>query len=170
MPDQAVDITSGTIAANVRPYERFTESLLRQATADSTSRAFDVAANQVDKIISATTADEIMNADEGGVVSGQDMEDVDLRIRDYTVGKSADEFNATLGVFILMDCINLETGEEVIVNTGAALIIAKVVALKANGLLPFDAVIKGTKTRNGTLLRLRPVKQRATNSAGTSVE
>lgn len=170
MSEQAVDITSGTVAAKPKPYERFVESLKRQADSDSASRAFDVAATQVNKILTAESAEGIMKADAGGVVSGQDMEDVELLIRDYTVGNSAEEYDATLGVFILMDCINLHTGEEIIVNTGAALIIAKVVALKAGEFLPYEAVIKGTKTRNGTLLRLVDTPKRASTLTTTSVE
>lgn len=169
MSDSAVDITSGEVAQSVRPYERYVESLKRQAQADSVNRAFDVAATQIDKILTAQTAEEILGADSGGVVSGQDLVDVELMVRDFSLGESAPEYDATLGVFALIDATNLQTGEDTIVNCGAALVIAKLSALKAGGFLPRELIIRGIKTRNGTLLRLADVPRRAV-SQGTTVE
>jgi hypothetical protein len=170
MSEQAVDTTvSGEIQA-VKPHDRFRESLQRQAAAEQVYRADEVSASQIDRILSATTEEEIWESDEGGVVSSQDMEDIELHIRGYGIAESSSEYKSTLGVFALIDAVRMDTGEEVIVNTGSDLIISKLAMFKAHNLLPIEGVIKGTPTRSGgRLMRLKPIPKRAINP-GTSVE
>jgi hypothetical protein len=154
------DSTPGTIIT-VKPHQRFVESLQRQAEANALVHGAEVSLSQVDRILTAETKQDIWDADEGGTVSGQDMIDVELEIRDYTVLPSSDEYDTTLGVYVNIQAVRLDTGEEIIVNTGADKIITKLAAFKAKGFLPIGAVIRGVSTRGGTMLKLRPLPPRA---------
>ena len=172
MSETAVDknAVSGTIT-DLKPHQQFIAYLGRRAESEKVNRAHDVAASQIDRILSATTEEEIWAADEGGVVSGQNMEDVELQIRGYGVAKSDDKFDTDLGVYVLMDCIRLDTGESVVVNTGSALIITKLRMFEQRDAFPIEGVIKGQPTSNGgRLLRLRPLPTRAIAPRAASVE
>lgn len=150
---------AGTAVA--KPHDQFAEYLARRAENDGATRGYEVASNQMDKLLTAETEQEIWDADEGGTVNGQDMIDVELNIRGFKVAVSSDEYEATLGVYILIDAVRLDNGEEVIVNTGAPLIITKLRMFEAREMLPVNGVIRGTKARNGTVLKLRPLSARA---------
>jgi hypothetical protein len=147
-----------------RAHEQFVEYLARRAEQDGSTRSFDVAANQMDKLLTAETEQEIWDADEGGTFSAQDMTDIELRIRGYKVAVSSDEYDSPLGHYILIDAVRLDTGDEVIVNTGAALIITKLRMLESRDLLPVEAVIRGTKAAKGTVLKLKQIPARAVQS------
>lgn len=159
MSDNVQEQTGTTIA--VKPHQRFIQSLQRQAEDNAATHGREVSVNQIDKILTAETEEEIWNADEGGTLSGQDMIDVEMEIQDYVVLPSGDEYDATLDVYINITAVRLDTGEEVIVNTGADKIITKLAVFKARGMLPIGAVIKGVPTRKGTMLKLRPLPNRA---------
>lgn len=154
------DETQGTVIA-VKPHQRFVESLLRQAEDNEGIHGKEVSLNQVDRILTAETETEIWDADEGGTVSGQDMVDIELEIQDFVVLKSGDEYDATLGVYVNITAIRLDTAETVIINTGADKIVTKLAVFKARGMLPIGGVIRGVKTANGTMLKLRPLPPRA---------
>jgi hypothetical protein len=171
MSDQTVATpdagTNGTVTVK-RPHERFVEYLARRAQVDSEGRAFSVAANQIDKLVTAETAEELWDADEGGVFSGQDMVDVEIEIKAIGFGKSSDEYDAELGVFVSMECTRLDTGEDIIVNCGSPLVITKIRMFEQRDLLPIQGVLKATKTQKGALLKLRPLPVRAVR--GTTAE
>jgi hypothetical protein len=155
------DTQAGTAVA-VKPHERFIASLVRQAEANALIHGKDVSLSQVDRILSAETAEEIWDADEGGTVSGQDMIDVEIQILDFTPLPSADQYDTTLGVYANITAIRMDTGEDVIINTGADKIITKVAKFKSQGMLPIGAVIRGVTTAGGTtMLKLRPLPPRA---------
>jgi len=152
---------AGTVA---RPHDQFGEYLLRRAEEDGATRGYEVAASQMDKMLAAETEQEIWDADEGGTVNGQDMIDVELEIRGFKVATSDDQYDAALGVYILIDATRLDNGEQVIVNTGAPLIITKLRMFEVREMLPVTGVIRGTKARNGTVLKLRQLPSRAVKS------
>jgi hypothetical protein len=147
-----------------RAHEQFIEYLARRAEADGATRSFDVAANQMDKLLNAETEQEIWDADEGGTFSGQDMIDIELLIRGYKVAVSSDEYDSPLGVYILIDAVRLDTGDEIVVNTGSPLIITKLRKLESRELLPAEAVIRGYKAAKGTVLKLKQIPARAVQS------
>lgn len=170
MTEVAATPVDGEITT-LKPHEQFIAYLGRRADSEKVNRAHDVAASQIDRILQAETEEEIWNADEGGVVSGQDMEDVELLIRGFGVAKSDDKFDTDLGHYVLIDAVRLDDGADVIVNTGSSLIITKLRMFEVRDLFPIEAVIKGQPTSNGgRLLRLRPVPKRAIVAKGTTVE
>lgn len=156
----SVDSVSGNAVAP-KPHERFIQSLTNRAEREGATIGRDVSMSQIDKVLEADTEDEVWDADEGGTVSGQDMIDVELQFQSLTVAPSADEYDATLGVFVNIKAVRLDNGDEVTVNTGADKIISKLVKFESMGLLPIEGVIRGVKTRNGNMLVLRRVPKRA---------
>jgi hypothetical protein len=171
MSEMVADNAVDGVITDVSPHQRFKDSLVRQAEVEAPTRATDVAAAQVTKILTAETIDDIWAADEGGVISGQDMEDVELEIHDYGLAKSADQYNTNLGVYVLIDATRMDTGEKVIINTGSDLIIAKLAKFRQADAFPIEGVIKGTPTSSGgRLLRLRPLPRRAVRGQSAPVE
>ena len=154
---------TGTVVSP-RPHDQFKDYLARVAESTTGTRSLEVAQNQMDKILNADSAQDIWNADEGGTVNGQDMVDVELEIRGYQVAKSDEQYDAALGVYALIDATRLDTGETVVINTGAPLIIAKLRMFEVKGLLPILGVIRGTQAKNGTVLKLKPIPPRAVSS------
>lgn len=150
-------------ALELRPHERYMRNLQARMQEEAGNRSFDVAANQMDKILTAETESEIWEADEGGTVSGKDFTDVPIQINSYTKAPSRDEFDAPLGCFVsisatlLTESKGYSAGEEVIISTGAPLIITKLDALAAGGYIPCKCMIVGTKANKGEVLKLRPL-------------
>lgn len=153
----------GTVA--LRPYERFIKYMQDRAetTGNQSDRGFDIAAGQMDKILAAETIEDIWDADEGGMISGQDLVDVEQRVREFVVLRSErEEFDTGLGVYLVVSAVRLADGLAIVWNTGASGLIAKLRALEAKNALPVDCVIKGIQTNSGnTVLKLRPVPKRA---------
>lgn len=161
---------SGTVAT--RPADRFREYLQLRAKA-TPSRAWDVAANQIDNIITAAEGDDIdavWDADTGGTVAGKDIAGVELDIAGYEVAESDDKYDSPLGVFASIDATVLSKpdakspwniGDRVIINCGAPLVVAKLRALEAHDAFPVQAFIQAIPARNGDVLKLRPVPKRA---------
>lgn len=157
--------TRDNFTPTIKPHERFLASLKRRAEVEGARLGQDVSQSQMDKILTAETEQEIWDADEGGTFSGQDMEDVELEIQSFTVAPSSEQYDASLGVYINIKATRLDTGEEVIINTGADKIITKLAVFEAKGMLPILAVIKGIPTPNGKMLKLRPVPRRAVSGS-----
>jgi hypothetical protein len=151
---------TGTIAGP-KPHERFLEYVGRRAETEGQTIGAAVSQDQLDRILTAETDEEIWDADEGGTVSGKDCEDVELRIFSFILSPSSDEYDAPLGVYALIKAQRLDTGEELTINTGSDKIIAKLRMFESRGSLPIDAVIRGQKTPKGRMLKLRPVPKRA---------
>ncbi len=161
-PETAVITTAPANAGEIKPRDRFKDYMQQRAAIDGANLAYDVAAAQVDKILTADGEEAIWEADALDQVAGRDLIDVEQRIFYYTVHKSnRSDFETPWGVFVMVHAARLADGEEVIWNTGAPLIISKLRALEAGGFLPADAVIRGTPSSNGTVLKLRPVPKRA---------
>jgi hypothetical protein len=161
------DTRTGTVIT-VKPHERFIASLIERAKREGPTIGRDVSMSQIDKVLAAETEEDVWSADEGGTVSGQDMVDVELRFLSITIAPSSDEYDASLGVFVNAKCIRLDTLEEITVNTGADKIISKLVKFESMGLFPIEGVIRGIKTRAGTMLVLRQIPKRPVQ--GTTAE
>src|ERR1700675_84182 len=102
MSDQEIETAGNGSVVATRPHEQFTEYLARRAEVDGEGRGFEVAANQVDKILVAETEEDIWNADEGGTFNGQDMMDVEIQVNAISFSPSSDEYDAALGVYVLI--------------------------------------------------------------------
>jgi len=161
------DGENGSVAVQ-RPYEKFLEYLGHRADVDGANNTFDVAAGMMDKIFNASTAEEIWDADEGGLLAGQNLKDVEQEIKGFKVLRSnRADFDNGMGVYIIVDATRLDTGEDIVWNTGAPGLIAKLRAFEAMNLLPIRGVIRGQLAGNGEVLKLRPIPSRAVASTAT---
>jgi hypothetical protein len=162
-------------AANItgpRVSEQFVSWVQAAAEANEGTRSFDVAASQLDRILSETDLDSIMDADEEGTRQLRDLVGAELRIPapgfPECVHKSAEKFNSPLGVYIQFNAIALSSlpklgiaeGDELLVSTGAPLVIGKLRSMEANGFLPYDFLVVGIEAPNGTVLKLRRMPAR----------
>ena len=156
---------------------RFHDYMLSRATEDSRDGdSTEIMATQVERILNADQ-DDIWEADTGGAVQARDVPGLEVRIHDMRVVKSSREFtdgapnkgyyismNATVlgGPLNLLTRNSLKIGQEIALQTGADLIVAKVRAFEARNMLPVDAKIDGTDTASGnTVLRLVRMPERA---------
>lgn len=174
MPDskQVAETTDADVpdVSGPRISEQFTGWLQRAADANEGTRTFDVAAGQLDRLLTAESVDDILDADEQGTLQLRDMVGVQLRIPNPgfpgCVRKSSEKYSATLGVYIQFPATVLavpdkylaaQVGDDVLVSTGAPLVIGKLRSMEANGYLPFDFLVTGVEAANGTVLKLRRV-------------
>lgn len=160
--------SEGVVATQL--VDPFIAYLERLAGENETNRSFDVAASQLERILSAETEDDIMDSDEGGTLQTRDLIGLEMIVENFdfdkSIHKSADKFNAGLGVYIQFPAtatINfpdkgITAGDALLVSSGAPLVIGKLRALAANGYLPRTVRIKGVDGPNGTVVKLaRPL-------------
>lgn len=143
--------------------ERFIDYLARKADADSQDRNYEIAAAQLDRILSAESADEMWAADDFESVGGRDLVDVEMEIQSFTVHQASDQFKSPLGYWFMIQATRLDNKAPVVFNTGAPLVMGKLRWLEAAELLGTETarvVIRGTDTPNGTVLKLKPVPVR----------
>lgn len=162
----------------LRPADALRNYLLReaqdQATGDNKGlRAADVMDSQVDRIVTVASDDnateqDIWNADAGGTIQARDVPGIEVRIKDITpVLSSRDDIDNNKGYYVSMNATimagpedvlvrnNLQLGADIVLQTGADLIIAKVQAFKSRDMLPIDAVIVAIRTAsNNEVLKL----------------
>lgn len=165
---------AGTIAAP-RMAIQFRDYLMAAADADSED-SFKVMAGQLEKILQATTYDEVMDADSGGTFESRDLIDLEVELHDtpMRIAKSAEQFDSTLGVYVQFYATALTglpgrgivPGADLLISSGAPLIIGKRRTLEANGLLPCRVRFIGIQTPNGVVMKLgKPLARAATGTA-----
>lgn len=156
-----------------RPSYRFRDFVQREAE-NTTDGNWEITARQLDTMLMGETLEEIMESDEGGTHQGRDLTDFEFQVdpQNYRYAKSSDEFEAPLGVYLqftataLMDYPdeNITVGEEVLISTGAPLVIGKLRTLQARNLLPQKLMIKGYRGGGGMVLKLRLAPNRTVTS------
>lgn len=157
-----------------RPSYRFKAWVQQQAQNDSDD-SWEITARQLDKMLMAETLEDIMDADDAGTHQGRDLVDFEFEVpnQQFRYAPSAPEFDAPLDAYFQFTAIALadyeaeriKVGEEVLISTGAPLVIGKLRTLQANGLLPRKFIMKGSTTPGGkTVLKLRPAPNRAVPS------
>lgn len=129
-----------------------------------------LAGNQLENILTATTFDEIMDADMQGTHETRDLVGLEIEIHDtpWRVAQSAEKYDSALGVYIQFQATALTdkpdrgitVGQDLLISTGAPLIIGKYRSLAANGFLPARVRIVGIDTPNGTVLKLGKIPSR----------
>ena len=154
---------------------QFRDWLIRQAEENSEDRAFQVAANQLELILGAESFDEIMEADMGGTFETRDLVDMEIEIHDQDIQivKSSEQFNSALEVYVQFTATalidfpkeHIIAGSDLLISSGAPLIIGKVRTLKARGFLPAKVRIVGISAPNGTVLKLAKVPNRVVTPA-----
>lgn len=137
----------------------------------SAEEKWEITGSQLDRILTATTAEEIDAADELEsdikVYQGRDLPGLEVRVpeQDFRYAESSDEFDAPLGIYIqfrataLNDMPNrgISKGEEILISTGAPLIIGKLRSYQANGLLPQEQRVTAVKTAKGNVLKIKTI-------------
>lgn len=164
--------TPGTVIASTdaAKAERVREHMRQLATvqaADSTD-ADEIANRQLVNIMSATTEDEVWDADQGTAVQARDAVGLEVQINAFRVLVGNDPGKQTRsGTYVTMDAValggpvdlmrklGLAPGQEFALQTGAELITTKLLKFQQIDAYPVRAVISGTETRSGnTVLRL----------------
>jgi hypothetical protein len=121
------------------------------------------------KIMEAADDNEMWTADDLMQLGGRDLADVEMGIQSFTVRRSAradidTPFVDSKGrkMFLLVRSVKLETGEEIVWNTSAPLLVAKLFWLSTRDMLPCEAVIRATDLGAGqAVLKLKPIPRRA---------
>lgn len=176
MSDKTPAQKDGQAAAPaVRPVETFIQYLNRRAEEDSANLTFEVAASQLDQILTAETLEAMWDADDFESTGGRDLVDVEQQVNGFTVHKS-DKYTSGIPAgdgkyfFVMVRSQKLADGLEFVWNTGAALLIGKLRWLEAMSLLgtpQAQCVIKGTESGEGTVLKLKPVPKRAATASAS---
>jgi hypothetical protein len=174
------DGSSTPAVVATRPAERFQQYALARALDTSGNRGTEVMASQMDRILDAAERDnvtekEIWDADAGGTVQARDVPGLEVEIHDLSfVASNRDDIENNKGYYASMSATvlggpevtltraGLEIGVDIVLQTGADLIITKVRAFQAREMLPVKAVVTATRTSSGNdVLRIRPLPKRA---------
>lgn len=161
----AQDDKTGTVVA--RRMEAFHTRMVERAGL-STDRGADVMAAQVEKILGATTVDEIWNADTGGTIQMRDVPGTVWEIRSFEpVLSNRTDIENTHGYYVSTDATylggpkdiatknGLVQGQTYALQTGADLITTKLAMFEAAQALPIRAMVLGITTAAGrTVLKL----------------
>jgi hypothetical protein len=121
-----------------------------------------VAADIMDKILTAPDLDAAIEIQNEGLPSGKDFSDVEQTIRTIEVRRGDEQYaDHSLGYYLKIDAVRLDTGEEVTYACGARnIVVILVQAMHANR-LPLECVFRSRKTENGALLTLQKLPKRA---------
>jgi hypothetical protein len=177
--------TSGNVVIKSDRFkvEEFIQYLRNRAETSNAERASEVQDSQIVKLLNAAESgdeESIWNADEGGLISGKDIAHTptntspELDIYSFGISPSSDRYEAPLEHFasiratIVSKDPRFTMGEEIIINTGAPLILTKLRALESNDMLPTRGVIVAIQARNGDVLKLRPVSNTDRATPGTT--
>lgn len=140
------------------------------------------AGDDIANILLATTEEEMWDADERGPLNGQDLEDCELAITDFTVKFSrGNQDIETIFVtpdgkkmYLMVEAVRISTagekkeirlpapGEKFLFNTSARFIVAKLFWLRNMGRIPgVECVVKRIDLGGGQgVLKLRPMPKR----------
>lgn len=169
MANEPAKKDNGNVAENAtgRIATRFRDWVQAQAAQAADEGGWEVTARQLDRILSATTAEEIDAADDAITYQGRDLAGLQMRVPDqeYRYAESSDEFETPLGVYIQFKAIALNAlptrgisaGDELLISTGAPLIIGKLRSYQANGMLPVQQEIHAVKTSKGSVLKMKTI-------------
>lgn len=167
---------TGTVARRV---ETFHTRMIERARM-TTDRAAEVMATQGERILSATTVDEIWDADAGGTIQGRDVADTVWEIRGYQpVLSNRTDLENTRGYYMSCDAVylggppeitrqfDLTIGEVYALQTGADLVMYKLAMFDAAKQFPIKVMFKSIPTQKGKLLKLvRPPEMAQSGETG----
>jgi hypothetical protein len=154
------DQSPGAIAARSARYAEWVNAMLLEAeTPDS---GFDPRLI-LGAIVDADTWEAALNAADSTLRSGKTIVGVSHTITGFRLAPSDDRYSQnenSLGVFAIVDAVDLETREEFTYGVGASNVLAILWQARQFGRIPGDFVITSRETANGELLSLRPVGNR----------
>jgi len=128
-------------------------------------------AQQLDKILTAQTEQEIMEADMFGTHQGKDLEGLEIEIpeQEIRVAFSSPEYEAPLDVYVQFNATALmefpteriKVGDDIIISTGAPLVIGKLFTWRNGGMLPRRVLFTGNDAPQGRVLKFGNIPNRA---------
>jgi hypothetical protein len=141
--------------------EKFHAYMLDRAkTTDN--RGAEIMHDQAARILSATTQDEIWDADTGGTVQCRDVPGLMVEITGFEpVVSNRTDIENSAGYYLSMHATvlggpdeiltrnGLQVGQEIALQTGAWLLMTKVRAMEAGGFLPMRTLLKDFPTQSG---------------------
>lgn len=143
-----------------RPYLALMKELWDVAeTEEGFTDSFDIASMVIDNILSATTFDEIVEANESGSLDkAEKYLNKPINITTISFRKSAEKFRkGTLGVYAVIDG-HTDDGEVITFGVGAPNVVASLRKCQTLGLIseakPLRCSIKSRETANGELYTL----------------
>lgn len=168
MANEPAKKESGTVAATGTELAgQFRDWVQSQAARAQDEGSWDVTAKQLGSILTATTAEEIDAADEAATYQGRDLAGLQVRVdeQSFRYAESSDEFDTPLGVYIQFRATALNAlptrgitpGDELLISTGAPLIIGKLRTYQANGMLPVFQEFRAIKTAKGSVLKIKTI-------------
>lgn len=110
----------------------------------------------VARILAAGTLEETFQ--DLTTIATRELKGVPIAIRGCRLMRS--DIEGSTGVYMLLDCVYLATGEQFVANTGAAQIMATVWAANHHGFLPVEVEVaeaKPPKTGRDAPLKLVPI-------------
>lgn len=128
---------------------------------DSRRDAADVSAGITSAMLMAETLEEALEAQDSGLPSSKTLVGKELSITDFVVCESGGQFDNGLGHYFLIEATLLETGEQILFSSGAPNIMTIVWKVRQANRFPYECKIEGSPTKNGELLRLKPLPKRA---------
>lgn len=166
--DQVEPAAQGAVAKHQAFMQMLQKMDLTATMDDDKDGGFQAQIGSIEAILSAETEEEMWDADERGPLGGRNLPDVEQTILDFTVKYSRDATMRTVFVtsdgkrmYLLVSAKRLDTGEEIVWNTSAPLIVAKIMWLDQRGKLPYDCVIRATDLGGGqAVLKLKPIPAR----------
>lgn len=143
-----------------RPYETAMLEMKGRATLDGEGRGFEIAANVADKILSATSIEDVISAAETGPEDLSDLVGTAFNMIGGTLNyaESAEQFrDGGTGFYVIFQCRDAR-GTDHTVSTGAVNVVFQMKQLERLGV--FDNAgelseqlftVKSRPTKNGTL-------------------
>ena len=155
-------------AQELRPAIGFRDYALFRAEesvlADGTNM-HEVTAGMLDKMLSATALEDIMNADMGTVYDTQELigARLDIPVQRLRFAKSSPTYDSPLGVYVQFrailvedfEALSLAAGTEITVSSGASLVAGKLRTLEANELFPVRVQVHSAVAGEGTVIKLK---------------
>jgi hypothetical protein len=154
---------AGTVATT--PFERFRAYCADRAALDSVGVGDELSVNQVTKILTAQSTEDVFAALQmAGMIGLRDVPDgTEIQINGFRFAPGTNnDFANRLGVFVVIDAQRLSDGGPMVIDTGVERIIGALRAWEANDSFPVQAIVKQQKTQSGnTMVTLWPVPPRA---------
>src|SRR5215475_14506312 len=154
-------VKGGEIAAKAERAREHLRQLAVVSAADTTD-ADEIADRQAVAILSAETVDDVWDADTGTAIQCRDAIGLEVQINGFRVLEGNDPGKQTRsGTYVTMDAVcmggpndllrklGLSPGLEFALQTGAELIVMKLLKFQSLDAFPVRALIAGTETRSG---------------------
>jgi hypothetical protein len=136
----------------VKAYDRFTAFVQKRAQEDAGNAREELEEDQMQRIITAETEEEMEAAlNMAGLVGLRTLDDgTEIRILSFRFAPGSNEQYANkLGVFVIMRVVLLATGQEISVDCGVERIIAALDFWARKDMLPIDRIVKKIRTGSG---------------------